>query len=422
MAKIYISSTFNDLQDQRRATREAVLKMGHQPVAMESYVAEEHRPLEVCLRDVRASDGYIGIFAWRYGYIPENQEKSITHLEYEEAGKQRIPRLIFMLKDDAPWSPKLMDKDDEKIRMFRQLLEKEHVIKYFSNTDGLMAEVTAAVATCFSKGQTIPPLLTYLCDRKLQEAVLEETISRLPEPPLPLIGIVHGDDEQCHEKFLECLLEVCLPRMLEAKPKKYPLTWPSTLQSLNQLDSWLHSRLAHGVLNKSDAPLEAIHRYLAKLPVPVVIHTHLLTEDFDRYGGDLINRFMEFWQQWPELAPKQRLLVFLFVKYPLKRTSSLLQRWCYRRKNKRLARMIATFDFSRFNRLQGLVLPQLEGIKRADVENWAHEDAADYCGAANVFPAIRQLFEDWEKQHAADNIPMEQLVDRLERLLLNIAY
>ena len=72
MAKIYISSSFIDLQDQRRAAREAVLKMGHQPVAMESYVAEEYRPLEVCLRDVRASDGYIGIFAWRYGYIPEN--------------------------------------------------------------------------------------------------------------------------------------------------------------------------------------------------------------------------------------------------------------------------------------------------------------------------------------------------------------
>jgi len=84
--------------------------------------------------------------------------------------------------------------------------------------------------------------------------------------------------------------------------------------------------------------------------------------------------------------------------------------------------MIATFDFSRFNRLQGLVLPQLEGIKRADVENWAREDAADYCRATNVFPPIRQLFEEWEKQYAADNIPMEQLVDRLERLLLNIVY
>ncbi len=39
-------------------------------IAMEDYVATDQRPTEKCLADVAASDLYIGIFAWRYGYIP----------------------------------------------------------------------------------------------------------------------------------------------------------------------------------------------------------------------------------------------------------------------------------------------------------------------------------------------------------------
>jgi Domain of unknown function (DUF4062) len=37
---------------------------------MEDYVATDERPVEKCLNDVDQSDIYIGIFAFRYGYVP----------------------------------------------------------------------------------------------------------------------------------------------------------------------------------------------------------------------------------------------------------------------------------------------------------------------------------------------------------------
>jgi hypothetical protein len=49
---------------------------------------------------------FIGIFAWRRGYVPEvdNPEKlSITESEYRAASECGKPRLIYLLSPAAPW-------------------------------------------------------------------------------------------------------------------------------------------------------------------------------------------------------------------------------------------------------------------------------------------------------------------------------
>src|SRR5262249_25677159 len=109
--RIYISSTYEDLKDYREAVTRALRKIkGVGIIAMEDYVAEGSRPLDKCLADVRSCDVYVGIVAWRYGFIPEKDNpdsKSITEREYLEAQDKK--RLVFLLKEDAPWSPKYMD-------------------------------------------------------------------------------------------------------------------------------------------------------------------------------------------------------------------------------------------------------------------------------------------------------------------------
>src|SRR6516225_6601309 len=70
VARVYVSSTFEDLREYRAKVRLVLQQLRHVDVAMETYVAEPERPLEKCLEDVAASDLYAGIFAWRYGYVP----------------------------------------------------------------------------------------------------------------------------------------------------------------------------------------------------------------------------------------------------------------------------------------------------------------------------------------------------------------
>jgi hypothetical protein len=75
MAKIYISSTYSDLVPYRKAVNDVLLQLGQHVIAMEQYVASDERPLSRCKADVESSDLYVGILAWRYGFIPPGHDR-----------------------------------------------------------------------------------------------------------------------------------------------------------------------------------------------------------------------------------------------------------------------------------------------------------------------------------------------------------
>ena len=152
--KIYISSTFVDLEQHREKVYRELRSLRHDVVAMEDYVAADKRPLDQCLQDVRSADVYVGIFAWRYGYIPteDNPErKSITELELREAERLGKPRLIFVLKNTAPWPPSMMDAttgDNERgvrINKLRDMLQQERLAGMFETADELAVKVVSAL-------------------------------------------------------------------------------------------------------------------------------------------------------------------------------------------------------------------------------------------------------------------------------------
>jgi formylglycine-generating enzyme required for sulfatase activity len=148
MARIYISSTYEDLKKEREAAAQAVRRLGHQPVYMEDYVAGPQRPVEKCLQDVRSCDAYVGIFALRYGSSPPGYDKSITHLEYETAKKAGISPLMFLLDQKASWPVEYVDTGQErhKVDALRNELKTEYTVSFFKNADELSGLVSAAVS------------------------------------------------------------------------------------------------------------------------------------------------------------------------------------------------------------------------------------------------------------------------------------
>jgi len=154
MAKIYISSTFEDLKDYRAAAYRTLRQMQHDVVSMEDYTAGVQRPLDKCLADVAASEIYVGIFAWRYGYIPEKdnpERKSITELEYRKASQEGKPRLIFLLDPNADWKLDWTDlrtgegEQGKRIDMLRGELGREHTVRFFNSPDALSSQISVAV-------------------------------------------------------------------------------------------------------------------------------------------------------------------------------------------------------------------------------------------------------------------------------------
>lgn len=149
MARIYLSSTFGDLQDHRKAVSVALRRLGHEDVAMEYYVAEDKRPLDRCLEDVESCDAYVGVFAWRYGYVPDTgnpDQLSITELEYRRAKAVGKARLIFLISEDADWPKAKMEIPAMgRIDALRQELMSSTVVDTFEHVDELTRKVTEAI-------------------------------------------------------------------------------------------------------------------------------------------------------------------------------------------------------------------------------------------------------------------------------------
>lgn len=145
MVNIFISSTYKDLKDYREKVGSAIRRMGHNDIAMEYYVAENKRPVDKCLEDVAACDIYIGIFAWRYGYIPPKHKMSITELEYRKAIECNKQCFIFLLNEDASWPMNLVEIENiTRIKALRKELSDEHLPAFFSTIEELGEVVTEA--------------------------------------------------------------------------------------------------------------------------------------------------------------------------------------------------------------------------------------------------------------------------------------
>src|SRR5689334_12356797 len=110
--KVMISSTALDLPEHRKVVLDACLRQGMYPVMMEHMAAVNVGAIEESLRIVNEADIYLGIFAYRYGYVPEGYDISITEMEYNRAAERGIPRLIFLMDKDHPVKPTDVETGD----------------------------------------------------------------------------------------------------------------------------------------------------------------------------------------------------------------------------------------------------------------------------------------------------------------------
>ena len=100
LKKAMISSTVLDLPDHRREVREACLRQEVFPLMMEFLPARDADAISVSLELVDNADIYIGIFGYRYGYVPSGYDISITEMEYTRAREREIPCLVFVIDDE----------------------------------------------------------------------------------------------------------------------------------------------------------------------------------------------------------------------------------------------------------------------------------------------------------------------------------
>lgn len=120
--QVFVSSTYEDLKEERQAAVQAILNSGHIPAGMELFSAGDESQKDTIKRWIDESDVYLLILGGRYGSIDQNTELSYTHWEYEYAGNIGKPRFAVVISEDA--------LEIKVKKMGTSVMEKENGQKY----------------------------------------------------------------------------------------------------------------------------------------------------------------------------------------------------------------------------------------------------------------------------------------------------
>jgi hypothetical protein len=146
--RVFLSSTFTDLAEYRKTVQGAIRQLGAVDVSMEHFGARDERPVDECIRLVRQeSDLFVGIYAHKYGYVPDGADVSISEMEYKAASEASLPRFIYIVADSQPWLPAHIDggTSRERLQLFKAALLKRHICQTFGGHDQLATKVVADV-------------------------------------------------------------------------------------------------------------------------------------------------------------------------------------------------------------------------------------------------------------------------------------
>jgi hypothetical protein len=142
--KVIISSTAFDLPEHRKQILEACLRQNMFPLRMEDLPATSEEAAAASLKMVEDADVYIGVFAHRYGYVPQAnnlKQISVTEMEYDRAVERKIERLIFVMDKSHPITVDAVDIENAaKLKSFKDRVQAENIVRFFKSPDDLRAE------------------------------------------------------------------------------------------------------------------------------------------------------------------------------------------------------------------------------------------------------------------------------------------
>lgn len=144
--QVFLSSTFADLEEERKEVLAALQKAGYFVAGMELFPSDDHESWEVIKRVIDQSDYYVLVVGGRYGSIGKGG-KSFTEMEYDYAKKNKLPVLAFLHNDPANLPSKHVEKSHtDKLEKFKNKIEKLHNRRSWSTKHDLATEVLASIS------------------------------------------------------------------------------------------------------------------------------------------------------------------------------------------------------------------------------------------------------------------------------------
>lgn len=150
--QIFVSSTFQDLEKEREAVLNAILKLNQFPAGMELFPATNDTAWKHIEKVVKDSDYYVLIIGGKYGSIEKGSGVSYTEKEYDFAISQNIPVLAFTYSDEESIPYGKIEKNKgarEKLKKFKQKVGSKHHWNHWKTLDELKAGVISSLSQAF---------------------------------------------------------------------------------------------------------------------------------------------------------------------------------------------------------------------------------------------------------------------------------
>src|ERR1043165_2829775 len=140
-----ISSTALDLPEHRALVHQACLDAGVFPIGMEQLPAQDETGVAASLKTVDKADIYIGVYAFRYGWVPAGRGVSITEMEFDHASERKAEGklreiLVFIAHDNHPFTARDVEANEvaqEKLSKFKARAAEGRVRKEFKSAEEL---------------------------------------------------------------------------------------------------------------------------------------------------------------------------------------------------------------------------------------------------------------------------------------------
>ncbi|AHW65306.1 hypothetical protein CGLY_14350 [Corynebacterium glyciniphilum AJ 3170] len=145
--QVFISSTFKDLVEERRAAIQTLLEADCIPAGMELFPASDTEKWDLIRGVIDLCDYYVVIVGGRYGSMDDVEQLSYTEMEFDYAVKTKKPVMGFLHGDPGKLPGNKLDLDGElreKLDAFRAKIEKK-MVKYWHEPGDLPGQVALAI-------------------------------------------------------------------------------------------------------------------------------------------------------------------------------------------------------------------------------------------------------------------------------------
>lgn len=147
---IFISSTYEDLKDERQVAMRIALENDLIPVGMEQFHAAPVAQWDLIAKMINDCDFYLLIIGGRYGSMEEKEQISYTEKEYKYSKEKGMPVYAFIKKEKGITKEKMDKKDtykkQEKLSEFRDRVKNDgNTVDFFDDIKDLEYKLSASL-------------------------------------------------------------------------------------------------------------------------------------------------------------------------------------------------------------------------------------------------------------------------------------